>query len=131
MTWVSRRVVPFILVAVSSALVACSSSSANDAVGTSGEGAFVHVDTSSAPFVTVENRTDQPLVDVTIGLKSGILTFSDSISRLEVKETRRLRHADFTSRDGTSFSLRLATPKTVLVTARDLTGKTFESSMPW
>jgi hypothetical protein len=132
MTWVCRRVlIPLVVVALSSAFTACSNSSANDAVGTSGQDAFVLVDTSSGPFVTIENRTDHPLVDVSIGLKSGILTFSDSISRLEPKEKRQLRHADFTSRDGTSFSLRVAKPRTVLISARDLTGKTFETSKPW
>jgi hypothetical protein len=132
MTWVSRRVlISLVVAAVGSSFTACSNSSANGVVGTSGQDAFVLVDTSSGPFVEVENRTEQPLIDVSIGLKAGILTFSDSISRLEPKEKRRLRHADFTSRDGTSFSLRVATPKTVLITARDLTGKTFETSRPW
>ena len=132
MTWVSRRVfVPLVVVALGSTLTACSSSNANGAVGTSGQDAFIHIDTTSGPMVVVENTTDQPLVDINVGLKSGILTFSDSISRLEPKERRQLRHSDFTSRDGTSFNLRVAKPKNVLVSARGLNGKTFETTLPW
>ncbi len=85
------------------------------------------MDVSTPPFVTIENRTDQPLIDVTVGIKSGMLTYTDSVSRLEAKEKRQLRHAEFSSRDGTSFNLRIARPTTVSVTARDTTGKKFET----
>jgi hypothetical protein len=133
MTWVSRRVlVPLVSVALASPLIACSNSSANGAVGTSGASdALVHVDTTSGPMVVVENRTDQPLVDVSVALKAGILTFSDTITRLEAKERRQLRHGDFSSRDGTSFNLRVARPKSVVITGRDLNGKQFETAVPW
>ena len=134
MICVSRRVlVPLVGVfALGSILSACSSSGADRAVGTSGESdAFVTVDVSTPPFVTLENRTDQPLIDVTVGIKSGMLTYSGSASRLEAKEKRQLRHAEFSSRDGTSFNLRIARPTTVSVTARDTAGKRFETTMPW
>ena len=70
--------------------------------------AFLAIDTTSGPFVVVENLTSQPLIDINISLKSGILVFSDTIGRLEAKEKRQIRHSDFSSRDGTSFSLRIA-----------------------
>jgi hypothetical protein len=132
MTWLSRRVlVPIVgAVALGSILTACSSG-ATGAVGTSGESGFVVLDTSSPPVITVENRTAQPLVDVTLAIKSGMLTFTNRVSRLEAKEKRPLRHSDFTSPDGTSFNLRVARPKQVAVTARNLEQKAFEATVPW
>src|SRR5688572_14135756 len=106
MAWVSRRLfVPIIgVVALGSILSACSSGTASGAVGTSGEtGAFLALDTTSGPFVVVENVSGQPLIDINISLKSGMLVFSNSIGRLEAKEKRQIRHGDFSSRDGTSF----------------------------
>jgi hypothetical protein len=134
MTWVSRRVlVPLVgAVALGSILSACSSGSANGAVGTSGQiNTFVTVDTSSLPMIVVQNRTSQPLVDVNLTIKSGILNFTDRISRLEANERRQIRQGDFTSRDGTSFNLRVARPKEIAATARDLNGKTFDATLPW
>ena|SRR5438105_724869 len=134
MTWVFRRVVvPLVAaVALGSILTACSNSSASGAVGTSGQtDAFVLVDTSSPPVITIENRTAEPLIDVSLSIKGGILTFSDRISRLEANEKRPIRYGDFTSRDGTSFNLRVARPREVAVSARNLEGKTFDATLPW
>jgi hypothetical protein len=134
MTCVSRRVfVPLAgAVALGSILSACSSGSATGAVGTSGEtNSFITVDASSPPVITVQNRTAQPLIDVSIAIKSGMLTFTDRVSRLEANERRPIRQGDFTSRDGTSFNLRVARPTAIAVTARDLTGKQFEATLPW
>jgi hypothetical protein len=132
MTWVSRRVlVPLIAVAFGSILTACTRP-ASGAVGTSGETeAFVVVDTSSPPIITVENRTAQPLVDVTVAIKSGMLTFTDRVTRLEANEKRPIRYSDFSSRDGTAFNLRVARPSEVAVSARNLEGKEFEATLPW
>jgi hypothetical protein len=137
MTWVSRRVpariIPLVAaVALGSILSACSSGSANGAVGTSGQiNTFVTVDTSSLPLIVVQNRTPQPLVDVNITIKSGILSFTDRISRLEVNERRQIRQGDFTSRDGTSFNLRVARPREIAATGKNLEGKTFDATLPW
>ena len=134
MTWVLRRVlVPLVgAVVFGSILTACAGAGANATVGTSGEGgAFLAVDTTSPPMISIENRTAGALVDVTLSIKSGMLTFTDRVSRLEAKEKRQLRHTDFTSRDGTSFNLRVARPKEVAITAKDLDGKTFEATAPW
>jgi hypothetical protein len=138
MTWVSRRVfVPLVAVvtavACGSMLTACArTSSASDAVGTSGHtDAFVVVDTSAPPVITVENRTAEPLIDVNVSIKSGMLTFTDRVTRLEANEKRPIRHGDFTSRDGTSFNLRIARPREVNVSAKSLDGKAFEATTPW
>src|ERR1700730_11115625 len=136
MTRVSRRVLVLVLivgaVALGSILSACSSGSANGAVGSAGAiTSFVTVDVSSPPIITVQNRTAQPLIDVSIAIKSGMLTFSDRVSRLEANERRPIRQGDFTSRDGTSFNLRVARPKSIAVTAKNLNGKQFETTLPW
>jgi hypothetical protein len=134
MICVSPRVlVPLVgALALGSILSACSGSSSDRAVGTSGQSdAFVSVDVSTPQLVTLENRTEQPLIDVNVGIKSGMLTYSGSVSRLEAKEKRQLRHGEFTSRDGTGFSLRVARPTQILVTARDTAGKPFETTIPW
>jgi hypothetical protein len=134
MAWVSRRLfVPLISVFVLGILAtACSSGTATGAVGTSGQSdAFLAIDTTSGPFVVVENLTSQPLIDISISLKAGILTFSDTIGRLEAKEKRQVRHGDFTSRDGTSFSLRIATPRDVMITAKNPDGKQLETTTRW
>jgi hypothetical protein len=131
---VSRRVlVPLVgAFVLGSILSACSGSGADRAVGTSGQSdTAVGVDNSSPQFITVENRTEQPLIDVNVGIKSGMLTYSGNVSRLEAKEKRQLRHGEFTSRDGTGFSLRVARPTRISVTARNTDGKQFESTMPW
>jgi hypothetical protein len=102
------------------------------AVGTAGQlPAAIAVETSSL-FVTVENRANAPLLDVTVALKpaSGTL-FSTSISRLEGSEKRDLSLSEFRSSDGTSFNLRLMRPRQVVVTASDLVGKKYEMTASW
>lgn len=134
MTWVSRRVlVPLVgVVALGSILTACSGSGAGAAVGTSGQtDAFILIDSSSPPVITVENRTAQPLVDIDLTIKRGMLAFTGRISRLEAKEKRPIKHGDFISRDGTSFNLRVAQPREIAVSARNLEGKVFEATLPW
>jgi hypothetical protein len=51
--------------------------------------------------------------------------------RLEAAEKRDIAFSSFSSRDGTTFNLRLARPKVVHVTANDLTQKKYESQAPW
>ena len=133
MTCVSHRVLaPVIGAVVLSSFAACASSSATETVATSGAiNSFVTVDVSAPPVITVQNRTAEPLIDVSIAIKSGMLTFTDRVSRLEANERRPIRQGDFTSRDGTSFNLRVARPKTIAVTAKNLDGKQFEVTLPW
>jgi hypothetical protein len=134
MTWVFRRfVVPLVgAVALGSILTACSRSNVDAAVGTAGQSAdFLLVDTASPSVINVENRTGAPLIDVTLAIKGGMLTFTNRVSRLEASEKRPLKYGDFTSRDGTSFNLRVARPKDIAVTAKNLEGKTFETTVPW
>jgi hypothetical protein len=133
MTCVFRRVVPFVgVLAMGTILTACSNSGASGAVGTSPAlDAFINVDASSAPAILIENRTSQPLIDVSLAIKSGILVFSDRVSRLEANEKRRISATDFTARDGSPLNVRLASPRQVAVTASDLAGKHYETTLPW
>jgi hypothetical protein len=71
-------------------LSACSSSGSDGAVGTSGQSdAFVSVDVSTPPFITLENRTGQPLVDVNVGIKAGMLTSKPQRSVKSVTRSSR------------------------------------------
>lgn len=136
MTCVSRRaVVPLLAFAVGAILTGCSSGSsgAAGAVGTSGTNpGFMKVDTSSL-FVTLENRASQPLLDVHITIKPyGTMPgFSQSVSRMESSEKRDLSLGAFRSNDGTPLNPRFAKPRDVTVTAVDLTGNKFETTVPW
>jgi hypothetical protein len=133
MTCVFRRVVPFVTaLAVGTILTACSDSGTSGAVGTTGaRDTFIGVDASGAPAILVENRTSQPLVDVTLAIKSGFLVFSDRVSRLEANEKRRISASDFTARDGSPLNVGLSIPRQVAVTASDLAGKHYEATVPW
>ena len=71
------------------------------------------------------------LKGIHLAIKSGMPTFADRVSRLEANERRPIRQGDFTSRDGSSFNLRVARPKEITVTAKDLSGKQFEATLPW
>lgn len=134
--WWRRPLITAVALVVGWLTLACSDTltvrSEPGTVGSAGaSAAAVAVETSSL-FVTVENRAGQPLVDVAVALKpaSGTL-FSTSISRLETGAKRDLALSDFRSNDGTGYSLRLQRPKQVLVTARDLAGKKYETTVPW
>ena len=85
-------------------------------------------------FVTVENRAGQPLLDmdVTIRPVGGAMRFTTTIRRMESGERRDLSLGDFVAADNTTrFSLRIARPKEVAVTAVDLVGQHYEVTVPW
>jgi len=82
-------------------------------------------------FVTLENRTGGPLVDLLITIQTAGAPFTSRIWRLEASEKRDVSFSNFSSRDGTTFNLRLARPKLVRVTANDLSQKKYEAQAPW
>ena len=102
------------------------------AVGTSGAApAFANVQ-MTAFDVTVENVSGQPLVDLEVTIKpAGFVVYTERIPRLGSGEKFAIKTSDFTSRDGTPFSLRVATPREVKIAAVDVSGKKFEMSTPW
>lgn len=123
------------VVVFGSIVSACSGDSSSEiagATGTSGEASFVDLQADSFS-VTVANRVGQPLTDVRIAINPyGTATvYTTSLSRLESTEKRDLSLAEFRGRDGTPFSLRIARPKTITVTAVDLLGEKYEMTVPW
>jgi hypothetical protein len=83
-------------------------------------------------FVTVENRAGTPLLDLQVLITTtGGPQYSHLISRMEGAESRDVSLNDFVGRDGTTFSLRMMHPRTVRVTAKDLTNKSYEVETAW
>ncbi len=103
------------------------------AVGTSGEREPAIVVETSSMYVTVENRSGAPLLDLRVAIKPvGVGTpFTTTISRLEGGERRDVLLGNFRGRDGTPFNGRLVRPKHVMVSAVDLVGKNHEVTVPW
>jgi len=100
-------------------------------VGTSG-GSAITIETSSL-FVTVENRTGRPLIDlrVTINPVGAVTTFTSVISRLEAGEKRNVPLSAFRGLDGAPFNKLFVRPRSVVVSAVDLIGEKYEVSVPW
>lgn len=83
-------------------------------------------------FITIQNKAGVPLLDIQATIQPvGAPPFTHLVSRLEDSEKLDMSLNDFSSRDGTTFSLRLVKPKTVRITAKDLTNKTYEVQVPW
>jgi hypothetical protein len=83
-------------------------------------------------FVTIENKSGGPLLDLTIAIQpASAPPFTSLVSRLEAGEKRDLPLSSFSSRDGTPFNLRMIRPRSVRVTATDLTQKKYEAQAPW
>jgi hypothetical protein len=111
---------------VSVAAFACSGGSAEQAADTE-----IGVETSQL-FVTVENKVGAPLVNVTVAIQAaGGQSFSRLLPRLENGEKRDISLSDFSGRDGTSFNLRVVTPKKVRVSAEDVASKKHDIEVSW
>jgi len=91
----------------------------------------IGVETSSL-FLTIEKRAGGTLVDLTVAIvAAGGTEFTSLVSRLEASARREMSLRDFSSRDGTTFSLRVSRPKSVRVQAKDLAGKAYKIEVPW
>ena len=110
------------------ALPACSSSgpTAQD------PNAPIRIETSQLSVV-VENKVGMPLTDVDVAIVpiGGAVEYTRFVGRIENAEKRDVSLGDFRGRDGTPFSLRVVRPKTVRVTAKDLTDKAYKVERPW
>jgi hypothetical protein len=115
-------------------VVACSGDSAlgDSAVGTAGASAPINI-VQSSMFLSVENQAGQPLVDIAISIQpvGGTMPYTTRVSRLESGGKKDLSFGDFAGRDGTRFNLRIARPRAITVTAADLVGKKYETTVPW
>lgn len=113
---------------------ACSHARAGEpgATGTSGSASFIDLSISSI-FMTVENKAGAPLLGVRLAIRpiGAVTEYDKLIPRLEAGETRSLSLGEFSGRDGTPFSLRFVRPKDVTVSATDLVGKNYATTIPW
>jgi hypothetical protein len=82
-------------------------------------------------FVTIENRSGGPLVDLTLTAQTPSAPYSYMISRIEAGQKRDVAVSSFSSRDGTGLNLRLIRPRSVKATAKDLTNKPYEAQVTW
>jgi hypothetical protein len=110
------------------AVMACTSTG----IPVQGSNAAIGVQTSQLSIV-VENKVGMPLTDVDIAIVpvGGATEFKKYIGRLENAEKRDLSLGDFYGRDGTPLSLRVVRPKSVRITAKDLTNNPYKVEVPW
>jgi hypothetical protein len=114
------------LVAVASSQAACT----NDKEILQAADASIGIETSQM-FVTIENRAGAPLLDLTTTIQTPAAPYTYLITRIEAGQKRDVPVSSFSSRDGTSLNLRLVRPRSVHVTAKDLTDKRYESQVGW
>lgn len=82
--------------------------------------------------VTFQNRSGQPLTDVSIVIVPyGPGEFTRLLSRVENTGKRQVPLNEFRGRDGTPFNSRVVRPKAVRVRAQDMSGKNYELEVPW
>ena len=82
-------------------------------------------------FVTVENRSGGPLVDLTVTVLTPSAPYTYMISRIEAGQKRDVPVSSFSSRDGTGLNLRLIRPRNVKAAAKDLINKPYEAQVAW
>ena len=82
-------------------------------------------------FVTVENRSGGPLIDLTVTVQTPSAPYTYMISRIEAGQKRDVAVNSFSSRDGTGLNLRLIRPRSVKATAKDLTNTPYEAQVTW
>ena len=82
-------------------------------------------------FVTVENRSGGPLIDLTLTVQTPSAPYTYMISRIEAGQKRDVAVNSFSSRDGTGLNLRLIRPRSVKAAAKDLTNKPYEAQVTW
>ena len=102
--------------------------------GSANEGANAPVKvTISSMFVTVQNDAGIPLTDITVSIVPTTRTtmFTRYVGRLENGESKDIMLGDFSSRDGTPFSLRAVRPRSVEVTGTGADGKTYGANLAW
>jgi hypothetical protein len=82
-------------------------------------------------FVTIENRSGGPLIDMTLTVLTPSAPYTYMISRIEAGQKRDVPVSSFSSRDGTGLNLRMIRPRNVKATAKDLTNKPYEAQVAW
>ena len=82
-------------------------------------------------FVTVENRSGGPLIDLTLTVQTPSAPYTYMISRIEAGQKRDVAVSSFSSRDGTGLNLRLIRPRSVKAAEKDLTNKPYQAQVAW
>jgi hypothetical protein len=87
----------------------------------------------SQMYVTVRNDSGMPLNDVSVSIvplgRSTI--YSKFVGRLDNAQSRDVMLGEFMGRDGTPFSLRVAKPRSVVVTGKDVKGQDYNIETAW
>jgi len=86
---------------------------------------------TSQLFVTIQNRAGIALLDAKITVQTPGAPYTYIFSRLESGEKKEVPLSSFSSRDGTSLSLRMVRPRAVQVTATDMVKKQYDVKAPW
>ena len=84
-------------------------------------------------FLTVRNVIDQPLSDLTIGIKpAGVRPeYETRVDRLAAGQELDIPYAEFRGVDRDALVLRNINPRSVHITATDLNGGTHDVQLPW
>ena len=84
-------------------------------------------------FLTVRNVTNQPLSDLTIGIKpAGVRPeYETRVDRLAAGQELDIPYAEFRGVDRDALVLRNINPRSVHITATDLNGGTHDVQLPW
>jgi hypothetical protein len=84
-------------------------------------------------YLTVQNTAGLAMNDIEIEIHpSGRpIVYSTGILRLENSDKREISLGSFKDREGASFNLRQSKPKSVVITAKDLSGKIVKVEIPW
>ena len=86
---------------------------------------------TSQLFVTVENKSGGPLMDLRIAVQTPGAPYTYLVTRLEHGQKKEVPLNAFSSRDGTSLSLRMVRPRSVRVEGTDMMNKKHEAQVPW
>lgn len=84
-------------------------------------------------YLTVQNTAGLAMNDIQVEIhpigRPNI--YSAGILRLENSDKREISLGGFKDREGAPFNLRQSKPKSVVITAKDLNGRTVKVEIPW
>ena len=131
-----RVSVPYVaVVALALCTAACSGGSAESAAaaGTAGTANAPIGITIENTYITIENRTGAPLLDGQMEITQlGVRPpFRMTMPRLENGSARDFTLGQFRMADGTLFNRTIARARSLKLTAKDITGKTYEQEIPF
>jgi len=131
MTEGRHRRCPLLAMALVVTVLASASCSSSGGSGDA-ESALIGVQTSPL-WITVENKAGMALTDLVIEIipVGSQVAYTTRHWRLESGEKRDFAASTLRARDNTPFNIRVSRPKTVKVSAKDVTGKIVQVEVPW